>query len=199
MVKRHSALHKCLALKAVSKTTSSFNQKPPANDFKPNSKFYLSQIISLWTKMIGNFSILPHVRSFHLECLENCCLASRLCVHLIWNLLKLLIKKKLANELSIETRCKFNACHQKMPKHHFLGTKIWCFTLLFFIWGCDISLQIFYPFIDLMHKINLHCPKCMFKRKLLKQKCWLRPLVHLKRCHFLIFWSTLLQIVANYA
>ena len=52
--KRHSALHKCLALKAVSKTTSSFNQKTPANDFKLISKFYLSQIISLWIKMTGN-------------------------------------------------------------------------------------------------------------------------------------------------
>ena len=50
-----------------------------------------------------------------------------------------------------------------------------------------------------MHKINLHCPKCMFKGKLLKRQCWLRPLVHLKRCHFLILWSILLKIVANCA
>ena len=28
---------------------------------------------------------------------------------------------------------------------------IWYFTP-FFIWGCDMSLQTFYPFIDIMHK-----------------------------------------------
>ena len=45
--KRPSALHNCLALMTVSNTASLFNQKPPANGFKSNSKFYLSQIISL--------------------------------------------------------------------------------------------------------------------------------------------------------
>ena len=37
------------------------------------------------------------------------------------------------------------------------------------------------------------------KGKLLKRHCWLRTLVQLKQCHFLILWSILLQIVANYA
>ena len=50
-----------------------------------------------------------------------------------------------------------------------------------------------------MHTINLHCPKCMFKGKLLKLQCWLRPLVHLKRCNFLILWSILLKHFANCA
>ena len=45
--KRYSALHKSLALAAVSQTISLFNQKPPPNDFKLKSKFCLSQIISL--------------------------------------------------------------------------------------------------------------------------------------------------------
>ena len=45
--KRPSALHKCLALMTVSNTASLFNQKPPAKGFKFNSKFCLSQIISL--------------------------------------------------------------------------------------------------------------------------------------------------------
>ena len=87
---------------------------------------------------------------------------------------------------------------RRCQKHHFLGTKIWYLTP-FFIWECDVSLQTFYPFIDLMHKINLHCPKCMFKGKLLNWQCWRRPLVHLKRCHFLILCSSLLKIVANCA
>ena len=52
--KRHFALHKYIALMPVSKTTSLFNQKPPANGFKLNLKFYLSQIISLLIKIIGN-------------------------------------------------------------------------------------------------------------------------------------------------
>ena len=47
--------------------------------------------------------------------------------------------------------------------------------------------------------INLQWPNCMFKWKLLKRKCWLRPLVNLKRCHFLIRWSIWLKIVANCA
>lgn len=34
--KWHSALHECLALMSVSKTTSLFNQKLPANGFKLN-------------------------------------------------------------------------------------------------------------------------------------------------------------------
>ena len=45
--KQHSALHKCLAMMSVRKTTSIFNPKPPANGFKLNLKFYLSPIISL--------------------------------------------------------------------------------------------------------------------------------------------------------
>ena len=40
---------------------------------------------------------------------------------------------------------------RRCQKHHFLGTKIW-YLNPFFIWECDMSLQIFYPFIDLMHK-----------------------------------------------
>ena len=93
------ALHKhltSLALMSVSKTTLLFN-KSPANGFNFNSKFYLSPItsISLWIKIKGIkwFSVLPAVRSFHLEFLENCSLASHLCAHLIWNPLKLLIKR----------------------------------------------------------------------------------------------------------
>ena len=66
------------------------------------------------------------------------------------NLLNLFIKKKIANELPIETQCKFNACYQ-MPKTSFLGMDIWYFVP-FFIWGCDMSLQTFYPFIDIMIK-----------------------------------------------
>ena len=50
-----------------------------------------------------------------------------------------------------------------------------------------------------MHKINLYCPKCMFKGKLLKRQCWLSPFVHLKRCHFLILRSILLKIIAKCA
>ena len=45
--KRQFALHKCLALMYASKPTSLFNQKPPVNGFKLNSKSYLSQIITL--------------------------------------------------------------------------------------------------------------------------------------------------------
>ena len=33
--KRHPAIHKCLALISMSKTTSLFNPKPPANDSNP--------------------------------------------------------------------------------------------------------------------------------------------------------------------
>ena len=43
----------------------------------------------------------------------------RLCVHFIWNLLKLFTEIKVANELPIETQCKFNACYQKMPETSF--------------------------------------------------------------------------------
>ena len=45
--KQDSALHTCLLLMSLSKTTSLFDQKLPTNGFKLNSKFYLSQIISL--------------------------------------------------------------------------------------------------------------------------------------------------------
>ena len=57
----------------------------------------------------------------------------------------------------------------------------------------------FKPFIRLliycikMHKINFQCPTFMFKGKLPKRKCSLRPLVHLQRCHFLILSSILLK------
>ena len=70
---------------------------------------------------------------------------------------------------------------RKMPKQYCLGVKIWFFTPCF-IWGWDIPLQIFYPFIDLlhkMHKINLHCSNCMCKGKLRKRKYWFGPLIHL--------------------
>ena len=52
--KRYSVINKSLALMSVSKTTSSFHQKTPTNDFNLNSKFCLFQIVSLWIKMIGN-------------------------------------------------------------------------------------------------------------------------------------------------
>ena len=42
-----SALHECLALMSMSKTTSLFNQKLPENSLKLNEKCYLSQITSL--------------------------------------------------------------------------------------------------------------------------------------------------------
>ena len=81
--KSHSALHECLALMSVSKTTSFFNQKHPANGFKIRNATCLKLSpfeLKLWG--IKCFSILPGVRSFHLEFLENCCLAYRLCAHL---------------------------------------------------------------------------------------------------------------------
>ena len=52
--KRYSSLNKSLALVAMSKTISLFNQNPPPNDFNMNSKFFLSQIISVSIKMIWN-------------------------------------------------------------------------------------------------------------------------------------------------
>ena len=47
-----------------------------------------------------------------------------------------------------------------------------------------------------MCKINLHCPKCMFKGKLLNWQCWRRPIAHLKWCHFLILCSILRKNIA---
>ena len=52
--KRNSALLKCLVLMSMSQTTWLFDQKPQPNGFKLNSNFYLSQIICLWIKIIGN-------------------------------------------------------------------------------------------------------------------------------------------------
>ena len=52
--KWHSALHRSVVPVSVSKTTSLFNPKHPANGFKHVSKFYLSQIISLRIKTVGN-------------------------------------------------------------------------------------------------------------------------------------------------
>ena len=108
-------------------------------------------------------------------------LARRLCANLIWNILNLFTEKNISNERHIKTQCILPDEEGKCQKHHFRGMKIWYFTPLF-IWGFEISLQIVYPFIKLMHKrhkINLHCPKCMFKGKLLMRKCWFRPLIHL--------------------
>ena len=39
----------------------------------------------------------------------------------------------------------------KKKTHPFRDKKIWYFTP-FFIWKCDMSLQTFYPFIDVMRK-----------------------------------------------
>ena len=68
---------------------------------------------------------LTSVRSFHLEFLENCCLARRLRAKLIWNILKLLIEKKIANELSIQTQCILPEEEGKCPKQYLLGMKIY--------------------------------------------------------------------------
>ena len=101
------------------------------------------------------------------------------------NLLKLFIKKKIANELPKEIQCMLP---EDAKKHHFLGMKIWYlisdfYLTPFFIWGSDMSFEGVtcpykpYPFINLMHKNNhhLHFPKCMFKGKLLKLQCWQTP------------------------
>ena len=75
--------------------------------------------------------------------------------------------------------------------------------ILYLVFSFDGETCPFKPFIRLliycikMHKINFQCPTFMFKGKLHRRKCWLRPLVHLQRCHFLILWSILLKTVAN--
>ena len=71
--KRHSALHICLVMMSTSNTTSLCNQNPTAplpNGFKLISKFYLSQISSLWNFYYREFSISTVVRSDHLTVLK---------------------------------------------------------------------------------------------------------------------------------
>ena len=82
--KWHSALHECLALMTLSKThrylIRNF-QQTASNSIRNDTCLKLSPF-ELKLQGIKCFSILPGVRSFHLEFLENCCLASRLCTHL---------------------------------------------------------------------------------------------------------------------
>ena len=52
-----------------------------------------------------------------------------------------------------------------------------------------------------MHTCKFLCPKCTFKGKLLISKCWIRPLIHFRKCHTLLFdrisWK-LLQIMRKW-
>ena len=51
---------------------------------------------------------------------ENYCLARRLCANLIWNLIKLFIEKKTANDLPIETQCILPEERGKSQNHNYL-------------------------------------------------------------------------------
>ena len=178
---------------SLSKTTTLFNSKLPANDVKLNLNLFLSQIISLWMENTGNLKslYLKWRWSFSLEFFEKVMLGLASLYH---------IQMKSPKTVYLTEQCQLMS-HRNSGHSIRRGTKMsktlcpWYRNLtVYSVMHLKLKhvLTAFLSFYRLnaiqMHKCKFLYPKCTFKGKLLISKCWFRPFIRFLKCHFLALW-----------